>query len=429
MIAPCELIAAWQSHRQRITLLRRPDALVRFLSHAVATVPHYKQGDIARRWAASARPTHELNLGAFALLTRAMLAMDPDAFVAAQRDGDLPLVPLLTSGSSGVPIRVMHDAPMHFHLTDGVYGSLFEMKLDGLVAPRPGALAVAIVSCKLRNSSGTRPLLSLGGAVACRVVLGRSDADDVLAVRHLVRQGPLLLHGRSADLIALWRLSSTLPHEGMIRPRAIVAAGANLFPDERALLTEAFQCSVFDSYSSTEGGAIATECALHVGLHVAHERLQVEVLTDDGAIAGEGTGELVITNLLNWGMPVIRYRTGDYATLAHKVCACGHAGSTITTLYGREARWFATAAAEQVGVEVLTSLLQRQRWRDYQFIQKGPGRFLVRFVSLYGQLDAVEESRLREDLAALVGDAEVELEAVGRLAEPEAKKRRFVIRY
>jgi phenylacetate-CoA ligase len=50
--------------------------------------------------------------------------------------------------------------------------------------------------------------------------------------------------------------------------------------------------------------------------------------------AGE-VGELVITELNNYAAPLIRYRSGDFASFAIKHCGCGRTLPVIEKLFGR----------------------------------------------------------------------------------------------
>src|SRR5207302_4683409 len=57
----------------------------------------------------------------------------------------------------------------------------------------------------------------------------------------------------------------------------------------------------------------------------------VEVRDASGTAGGAGDGELVMTNLGRWGMPAIRYRTGDRVRAIRGPCSCGR---TLVKLAG-----------------------------------------------------------------------------------------------
>src|SRR5207237_10420346 len=109
---------------------------------------------------------------------------------------------------------------------------------------------------------------------------------------------------------------------------AVFAAAEPVFESTRQLVGEAMGAPLFNTYGSREFGSIAAECGLHQGLHVNAENLLVETDSPKGS-----PGEVLITDLHNYGMPFIRYRIGDVATfdpISRCVCGCG--GSLIRSI-------------------------------------------------------------------------------------------------
>jgi phenylacetate-CoA ligase len=83
---------------------------------------------------------------------------------------------------------------------------------------------------------------------------------------------------------------------------------------------------------------VATECLeARDGLHVHEDHFVVEVVDpDSGAQLGEGAeGELVFTTLMKEAMPMLRYRTGDIASVTFEPCRCGRTTARIRGLRGR----------------------------------------------------------------------------------------------
>ena len=84
---------------------------------------------------------------------------------------------------------------------------------------------------------------------------------------------------------------------------------------------QAFGCKVTDRYGCEEVGLIACECERHAGLHLNIEHLYIEFLRPDGSPAASGEeGAIVITDLLNHGMPFIRYRIEDVGVPTERRC-------------------------------------------------------------------------------------------------------------
>lgn len=97
--------------------------------------------------------------------------------------------------------------------------------------------------------------------------------------------------------------------------------GASL-PATKARIENAWGSRCYDHTGATEVGAWGFECVTQSGVHLNEAEFIFEVINPDtGESADEG--ELVITNLGRVGMPVIRYRTGDWVKLRTEPCECG----------------------------------------------------------------------------------------------------------
>jgi phenylacetate-CoA ligase len=107
--------------------------------------------------------------------------------------------------------------------------------------------------------------------------------------------------------------------------------GASI-PATRERIEREFGVAAFDHTGATEVGAHGFSCSARDGVHLNESEFIVEIVDETGADAREeGEGELVLTNLGRWGMPVIRYRTGDRVTAVRGSCSCGR---TLVKLSG-----------------------------------------------------------------------------------------------
>jgi phenylacetate-CoA ligase len=89
----------------------------------------------------------------------------------------------------------------------------------------------------------------------------------------------------------------------------IVTTAMTLLETERSVIEQAFGAKVFNRYGCEELSVIASESEAHSGLHAFSEGLILEYLPT----AVDGEFELVITDLFNRAMPMIRYAIGDVA--------------------------------------------------------------------------------------------------------------------
>jgi phenylacetate-CoA ligase len=105
--------------------------------------------------------------------------------------------------------------------------------------------------------------------------------------------------------------------------RATIHAGepGASIPATRAAIEEAFSATCFDHTGMTELGPTGFSCSQRDGIHLIESEFIFEVRDADGRPSDEG--ELVATNLGRWGMPLIRYRTGDRVRVSREPCSCG----------------------------------------------------------------------------------------------------------
>ena len=117
--------------------------------------------------------------------------------------------------------------------------------------------------------------------------------------------------------------------------------GAEPWSEEmRATLEQKLNIKAVDIYGLSEvmGPGVAIEChEAQDGLHIADDHFLVEVLNpetlepvEDGQV-----GELVFTSLTKEAFPVIRYRTGDIASITKEKCICGRTTTRMSRLLGR----------------------------------------------------------------------------------------------
>src|SRR5260370_23422080 len=95
-------------------------------------------------------------------------------------------------------------------------------------------------------------------------------------------------------------------------------------------------------------------------MHVNADSVYVETMCADetGALTrparpGE-SGSVIVTDLTNRAMPIIRYQVGDVAAMTDRVCSCGRGLPLLERLEGREADYVLTPAGELISGVSLT---------------------------------------------------------------------------
>jgi len=214
------------------------------------------------------------------------------------------------------------------------------------------------------------------------------------------------------------------------RPASAICTAEPLLDNQRRVIEEALGCPVFEHYGSREFAMIAGECERHQGLHLNTAAAYVEFLPVEGSEV-EGLHELLVTDLLNCGMPLIRYRINDCALLGPEQCACGRGFPLLGQITGRVTEVFHLANGDAVpGVALTNRVLQVcPGLKKVQIIQETQQDFRVRYVPGpgFGQADL---DLLKANLTRfLPSRIEWTFEQVADIERERSGKTRFCISY
>jgi phenylacetate-CoA ligase len=197
--------------------------------------------------------------------------------------------------------------------------------------------------------------------------------------RRLNHFRPKILYGYPTPLAMFARYLRD-NHLDFHQPQAVICTAEPL-AHRRAVIHDVFGVPVFEHYGAREFGMIAAECELHSGLHLNPLSSYVEFVPVDGA-SREGLHEMYVTDLLNYGMPLIRYRVNDCALLPLESCACGRAYPVIRELAGRTSTLFRLRNGRIVlGVSLSRKLAEVcPKLQRLQVIQHDLDRFTLKYV-------------------------------------------------
>jgi phenylacetate-CoA ligase len=166
----------------------------------------------------------------------------------------------------------------------------------------------------------------------------------------------------------LYYLARALEAQGHVprQPKSIIVGAEKLYSFQREQIERVFRCPVFETYGTREFMLLGAECDRHRGLHLSMENCLVEVLDDNGRPCPSGTeGNVVVTDLTNYGMPFIRYANGDRALAGWDTCTCGRGLPLLTGIVGRQLDVIRTPDGRMVPGEFFPHLL-----KDYPSIRR-----------------------------------------------------------
>jgi phenylacetate-CoA ligase len=254
--------------------------------------------------------------------------------------------------------------------------------------------------------------------------IGTEDWNPFIAALRKKHVRFLVTYTQSAVLFARY-----LREKGIddISFESLITTAEVLLPGQRELLEEVFRGRVFNRYGSREVSVIASECEEHRGMHVNAEALRVEIVPDP--LLPAPNGSVVITDLLNFSMPLIRYEIGDVGRWAeNQECPCGRGLPLLEDLQGRITDFLILPDGRKISGPSLTLVVSDMPdVRQVQFVQKSRDTVTLRVVrgNGYGPETAAEIQR-RLSLY-LQGVARMEIEEVESLPSMASGKYRFVV--
>lgn len=410
-----EQLLNWQSEKLKDLLI-----------HAAKNVPYYSDrfrahpidvygGDIKTQWAA------------VPLLSKEIAREELDRLQA--RDRTRSYVKVETSGSTGLPISWHIDVRAQ-DVHNGVklrHRDWWKLRLGDRQVWLWG-------DDELKGKGKTlRDLLVYNKKVLRLLDLSEETVSKYYA--NLARWKPAYLYGYPSgymQLADLCRLKNLFL--GSLGIKAVISTAEILTPSQQGHLEKTFGCPVVNEYGCAELQVIAFECP-QGGMHINADTLLVEILDDRGKPIEPGQpGEIVVTDLFNSAMPLIRYRTGDVGTFKKGTCVCGRSLPLMELSIGRQVDMIRLPGGRLVHPEVFTPPHNNpffkplsEHVKSFQVIQETPISFRIQVVAEDQHLEMIRD-RFIELVEFYLGKGfRIRVERVSEiLREPSGKLRYFI---
>jgi phenylacetate-coenzyme A ligase PaaK-like adenylate-forming protein len=179
------------------------------------------------------------------------------------------------------------------------------------------------------------------------------------------------------------------------RPRLVITGGETLTLAMRSEISTAFNARVLNNYGCFEMNYLAWECMETGELHTCDDSMIMEIIKDGRPARRGELGEVVVTGLHSFAMPLIRYRLGDMAVQGSETCACGLPFSTIQSIEGRKSDYFILPDGEKIHSFSLFNSIVKYVYPailKYQVVQERTDDVVLRLVTR----EDVEQSTLKD---------------------------------
>lgn len=398
-------------------------SLRQLVTHAFETCPYYrKKFHEAGITPADVRSQEDIQR--VPTITKEEIQEHRDEMISTQSHKD-SLIQDMTGGSTGSPMQFYYDKD---RLDSRAAATLRHDRWAGWdigdrVAILWGAPQDTKISGNLKDRIRER-------VIARRLILDASSLDEASMfefAQKLIRFQPtvLLAYANTLGLFARYLKAEKIKG---IAPKGIICSAEVLTDENRRLIEQVFGCPVYNRYGSREYAVIASECSMHAGMHINAENLLVEVLADARPCLEE-EGEIVITDLKNFAMPLIRYRIKDFGRLKDKSCECSRGLPLIELSGGRVTDFLTATNCKKVsGIVVATYVITNiPGIRQIQFVQSKLGSVTINLVKGPDWSLQTQESLVGRAREFLGTDMQIEIICRDNIPLEKSGKYRFSI--
>jgi len=316
---------------ERIASLQQK-AWARTWQYALAHSPFYRE-HLRRAGGAAQTPIPLKEIARVPTIDNSILAGNPAAFLCVPPERVVDVV--TTSSTTGKPLVCMLTEADMQRLALNEHHSF---RCAGLTASDTVLLAVTLDRCFIAGMAYFMGLRLMG----CGIIRA-GPATPMFSLEMLQRVRVTAIVGVPSSLLLLaGKAEEAGLDAGKLGVRKLICIGESVreqdFRLNRAgkLLEERWQARVYSTYGNTELASSLCECDAGQGGHLHPESLFVEALDEAGCPAPDGqVGELTATTFGVEAMPLIRYRTGDFAAIYREPCTCGRQTLRIGPVAGR----------------------------------------------------------------------------------------------
>lgn len=382
-----------------VNIRERNKKLYKIVTYAVRNVPYYRE--IARKKRLTfTEATIEEDIKKLPILTKEIIREQGSRLYSKEK---IEYYYETSGGSTGEPVKLRHD--------------------DYLRQIHPGDYFLSyagydIGDKKLLLWGSERDILSgtigLKAKIANRFVhrsrMLNSFLMDEAAMRDYVN---IINKWKPKTILAyvqsIYELAIFIKKEGLkvYSPSGIVVSAGTLYPDWKKLVEQVFRCPVINQYGSRETPGIAVSCKESDRLHINSFINYVEIVDEQNQNLPNGQdGNIVVTNLVNKSMPLIRYKIGDVGALSSKKkCRCGRKLPSLQYVKGRTVNIFKRRDGAKIDGEYFTHLFYGiDGIKKFQVIQEEYEKIDVR-IELDGErLDTGIIQQIESGIKVVMGE-------------------------
>ena len=381
------------------------DRVRAIVAYAYRHVPYYRE--TMKRLGLQPSDIQNVNdLEKFPVIERESLQRDPEYFVSTAR----PLgeyLRLRSGGSSGAPRSVYYDARALFQ--NAAHGERERTIITAIIG-RPVGYRETVFASPLSTDHEVQSFCSERGLFPRGVRIER----QYLSLTAPPETNVPLLDGFKPDIIRSYGsyLMMLFPYlhdtrRPFHRPKVVSYSSDDLSDTVRHLINQEFSIPVFSTYEAIEAFKIGFECERHLGLHLNIDLYPVRIADEAGRTVAAGeSGDVIVSNLVNYATVLLNYRLGDLAACLPQACACGRTLPLLSFPQGRSDDWIELEGGQLIHPQSVRTIFtdENQIWQ-YQVVQLTTRHFRVAIVAAPDCDREQMQARIKAKFVQRFGDA------------------------
>jgi phenylacetate-CoA ligase len=387
---------------------RQGKNLSAILRHAVTTTQFYKQKNGYR------------SLNDFAVINKSIVRESFDSFISSGFDKS-ELISVVTSGSTGTPFKVYHDKNKKLRNSAD---TIFFAQMAGYDLGYKLVYMKIFVKDKMKNPVS----YWMENTIPVDVIRLNETQIEGLLRRMENNKSTYTIIGYSSALELVCKYLEKKKYGGVnANVKSVIAMSETLNDYTKETMQKYFSALVVSRYSNLENGIIAQQETAGSGRYLINTASYVvEILKMDSDEQAEPrqTGRIVVTDLFNYGMPLIRYDTGDIGAISQdsgkkrNMYLANVEGRKLDMLYDTK------------GNLVSSYMVYKNMWQfteiiQYQLIQEGRKEYTLK-INADGTF--TKEAKIIKEFKEYLGkDAVFTVEYVSEIPLLSSGKRKMIV--
>ena len=359
----------------------------RLLSHAKATVPFYKEqkDTVLRNWP---------------VVNKNTLRSNGDSVLSGMYEKE-NLISMSTSGSTGTPFTSWQDGNKKKHVNaETLY---YNGRIGFSIGKRIIYLRSVVSEVQKNDLQQFAQNIYL---LDCNDLSDKGIKEKMrFIVKHSKDCGAMLM-GYASTLTAFQKYFDKYGYDDVKGAKiyGVVSGSEMLYDATRLSIEKAFNCKCVSRYANEENGFLGQDWDKNNVFLMNRADYFVEILKidSDEPAEDEEVGRIVVTDLYNYAMPMIRYDTGDVGARV-KVIHNGRERYAVGSFGGRIVDSVKDFNGNPVSPHAITNLMWKyKKIRQFQFVQKAKGKYQL---ILTAQKDEINEDELIRDYKKIFGQS------------------------